>query len=133
MKNPLTPAGIEPATFRFVARHLKPLCYHGPSCIYSNNAFSACPNTSQHSCGTAAWFKLAQTPSCTLHYKAICHDGIWCSRGIALLIPKFGTKRETVVTFKPHLLYPYQEGTPRWSLNGRLGRPYTWSRHCFIR
>jgi len=22
MKNPLTPAGIEPATFRFVARHL---------------------------------------------------------------------------------------------------------------
>jgi len=23
MKNPLTPAGIEPATFRFVAQHLK--------------------------------------------------------------------------------------------------------------
>jgi len=27
MKNPLTPAGIEPATFRFVAQHL---CYRGP-------------------------------------------------------------------------------------------------------
>ena len=23
MKNPMTPAGIEPATFRFVAQHLK--------------------------------------------------------------------------------------------------------------
>ena len=30
MKNPLTPAGIEPATFQFVAQHLKPLCYRGP-------------------------------------------------------------------------------------------------------
>ena len=25
----MTPAGIEPATFRFVAQHLKPLCYRG--------------------------------------------------------------------------------------------------------
>jgi len=29
MKNPLTSAGIEPATFRFVAQHLPP-CYRGP-------------------------------------------------------------------------------------------------------
>jgi len=28
MKNPLTPAGIEPATFRFLAQQL--LCYRGP-------------------------------------------------------------------------------------------------------
>ena len=26
----MSPAGIEPATFRFVAMHLKPLCYRGP-------------------------------------------------------------------------------------------------------
>ena len=30
MKNPMTPAGIEPATFRFVAQQLNPLCYSGP-------------------------------------------------------------------------------------------------------
>ena len=28
-KIPMTPAGIEPATFRFVAQHLKPLCHRG--------------------------------------------------------------------------------------------------------
>ena len=30
MKNPLTPAGIEPATFRFVAHHLNPLTPNDP-------------------------------------------------------------------------------------------------------
>jgi len=29
VKNPLTPAGIEPATYRFVAQHLNQ-CYRGP-------------------------------------------------------------------------------------------------------
>ena len=84
-------------------------------------------HTPQHNCGTAVWFKAAQTPFCMLHYKVICHNGIWWNRGIAPLIRKFGTKWESVVTFKPQLLYPYQEGTPRWSLNRRLGGPYTWS------
>jgi len=28
MKNPLTPAGIEPATFRSVAQHLSYITYH---------------------------------------------------------------------------------------------------------
>ena len=30
MKNPLTPAGIEPATFRFVAQHFNPLKLNDP-------------------------------------------------------------------------------------------------------
>jgi len=34
MKNPLTPAGIEPATFRFVAQHLNHCATAAPSCVY---------------------------------------------------------------------------------------------------
>ena len=34
MKNPLTPAGIEPATFRFVAQHLN----HGASTVRYTSA-----------------------------------------------------------------------------------------------
>jgi hypothetical protein len=44
---------------------------------------------------------------------AICHDGIWCSRGITPLIPQFGTKRESVVSFKTHLLSLPPRGNPR--------------------
>ena len=39
MKNPLTPAGIEPATFRIVGQHLNhcatvvPLCFYNPTVI----------------------------------------------------------------------------------------------------
>jgi hypothetical protein len=52
--------------------------------------------------------------------KAICHDGIWCSRGLASLIPNFGTKSGSVVSCKPHLLYPTTR-TPQWPLNRMLG------------
>jgi len=34
MKNPLTPAGIEPATFRFVAQHLNHYATAVPNMIY---------------------------------------------------------------------------------------------------
>jgi len=33
MKNPVTPAGIEPATFRFVAQHLNHCATAVPLCI----------------------------------------------------------------------------------------------------
>ena len=34
MRNPLTPAGIEPATFQLVAQHLNHCAIAAPSCIY---------------------------------------------------------------------------------------------------
>jgi len=43
MKNPLTPAGIEPATFRFVAQHLNPLTpnhhYSGRTATLTSRSF----------------------------------------------------------------------------------------------
>jgi len=36
MKNPLTPAGIEPATFRFVAQHLNHCATEVPTNITTN-------------------------------------------------------------------------------------------------
>jgi len=35
MKNPMTPAGIEPATFRFVAQHLNHVLPQSPLTAYS--------------------------------------------------------------------------------------------------
>jgi len=35
MKNPLTPAGIEPATFRFVAQHLNHCATAVPNYFYN--------------------------------------------------------------------------------------------------
>ena len=37
-KIPIPPAGIEPATFRFVAQHLKPQCYRGITCCMEKNS-----------------------------------------------------------------------------------------------
>jgi len=43
MKNPLTPAGIEPATFRFVAQHLNHCATAVPSWrVLSENSRIAC-------------------------------------------------------------------------------------------
>jgi len=36
MKNPLTPAGIEPATFRFVAQHLNHCLHYLQNCTYTS-------------------------------------------------------------------------------------------------
>jgi len=41
MKNPITPAGIEPATFRFVAQHLNHCATAVPPDIKDNWNFSA--------------------------------------------------------------------------------------------
>jgi len=48
MKNPLTPAGIEPATFRFVAQHLNYCATAVPLYIYIYNCMCVCNLTPIH-------------------------------------------------------------------------------------
>jgi len=45
MKNPLTPAGIEPATFRFVAQHLNHCATAVPPRVPQNAQFNAQMNS----------------------------------------------------------------------------------------
>jgi len=40
IKSPLTPPGIEPATYRFVAQHLNHCATAGPTLKYKYNAFT---------------------------------------------------------------------------------------------
>jgi len=61
--------------------------------------------------------------------KAICQDGIWCSRGIAPLIPQFGINGSQRSASSPVCCTHSQERTLKWPLNRRLGGPYTWCGH----
>ena len=59
MKNPLTPAWIEPATFRFVAQHLKHCATAVPFQAYRfTNSISLAPicTTSSHTCTDSLHF-----------------------------------------------------------------------------